>query len=132
MGCQSSPSRDFDKVSPGMTKSDVLGIMGSPSWTLRWKGLDRWNYTFYHEDNLVQKELHFDSGKVAYKGDPILPLVSAEDQDRQNDEANKEVAAREKAEALLNRQQILQLDQNTQSEAANSEVRYVPRFVPLE
>lgn len=130
--CQSSPSRDFDKVSQGMTKGDVLEIMGSPSWTLRWKGMDRWNYSFYQDESLIQKELHFNAGKVQYKGDPLVPLISAEDQDRINEDSNKEVAAREKDEALKNRQQILILDQNTQSEAAQGEIRYVPRFIPLE
>lgn len=132
ISCQSSPIRDFESVNEGMDKQSVLNIMGSPSWTLRWRGLDRWNYTFFENDQWTQKEVHFQNGKTVYKGEPPTPLVSAEEQDRINLQANLELAAKEKQDLETNRQQILVIDKSMQPETSNSEIRYVPRFVPLE
>ena len=90
---------DFNKdVKIGMLKTEVIAELGSPFTSRRWHGRDRWIYHFYKKDGdivkKITKELHFENGVVVYKGDPIKPKVSAEEQDEMN---LQEVLADQKA-----------------------------------
>lgn len=92
IGCQTTRHKEFSKVQDGMDKGQVLETVGNPTRTQRWHGKDRWIYVLYPDKMHADvKEIHFQNGTVIYKGDPIPPAVSAEDQDRRNEEANREL-----------------------------------------
>jgi hypothetical protein len=86
--CQSQPIKDFEKVSLGQDKSDVIETIGGPSWKDRRQGFDRWTYIIYQDGIRLEKEIRFLDGIVAYKGEPIPPFISAEEQDAINAEKN--------------------------------------------
>ena len=64
-----------------MDKSEVIELVGTPQFSNRWKGLDRWKYVFYENNNKVEKEIQFDNGNVVYVGEILQPAISAEEQD---------------------------------------------------
>jgi outer membrane protein assembly factor BamE len=72
-GCQSYPLKEFETITPGMEKNDVLGKIGSPSTSLRFHDKDRWIYVFYDEKFRFVKEVHFLEGNVVYIGDKWEP-----------------------------------------------------------
>lgn len=98
--CQTSRFKEFETVRGGMSKSDVIELVGGPQRTQRWHGRDRWEYRFYgtSEGELI-REVHFENGKSTYVGPAIKPAVSAEEQDRRNETYNREAEAAE-VEAL--------------------------------
>lgn len=87
--CQSSPIKDFEKVTLGHDKSDVIEFVGGPSWADRKDGFDRWTYIIYQDGVRLEREVRFLSGTVAYIGEPIKPFVTAEEQDVYNAEKNR-------------------------------------------
>lgn len=83
--CQTPRHKEFESIHGGMSKSEVLAIMGGPNRTQRWHGRDRWVYLLYgHPDGDVAREVHFENGKSTYVGAAIKPAVSADEQDRLN------------------------------------------------
>lgn len=85
-GCQSSPLKSFESIKVGMDKSTVVESAGGPTVTRRWKGKDRWIYRFHDSAPEVPevREVHFEEGRVVYVGKEVIPVVSAEEQDRMN------------------------------------------------
>jgi outer membrane protein assembly factor BamE (lipoprotein component of BamABCDE complex) len=96
--------KEFESVHGGMSKSEVIEIVGGPQRTQRWHGRDRWEYRFYNtREGDVIREVHFEDGKSTYVGSAIKPAISADEQDRINDvyngradSADAETAARAK------------------------------------
>ena len=68
-GCATPLPRALDKVEMGMAKDEVLEIAGNPRRTRRWKGKDEWTYVYYVDNQEKHTEIHFDQGKVVFKGD---------------------------------------------------------------
>lgn len=128
--CQMSPVRQFSKLQVGMEKDQVLAVMGSPQKTLRRAGQDRWSYVFYDEDNKkVQKEVRFENGFAIHVGEPLLPAISAEEQDSKNEILNQ---AQEQL-ALENKNRSLSAPQDLEEEVkGHNEIRYVPVFTPVQ
>ena len=119
----------FERVQVGMEKNDVLNLMDSPQRTQRWHGMDRWTYIFYTDDTRYEKEVHFADGKANYVGEVYKPTVSAEEQDRINEESNREIEAlaqtrREEAKKAFT-------DYESESQGSN-EIRYVPEYRPVQ
>lgn len=88
LGCQSEPINDFNKVSLGHDKSDVLEVVGGPSWKDRRNGMDRWTYIIYQDGVRLERQVQFLDGIVTYSGEPIQPFLSAEEQDYLNAQKN--------------------------------------------
>jgi outer membrane protein assembly factor BamE (lipoprotein component of BamABCDE complex) len=57
VACQTNQLRAYERVQTGMDKHQVLEIMGSPTNSARWNGLDRWRYRFFHDEQPHSKEL---------------------------------------------------------------------------
>lgn len=130
LGCQTGTGADFAKLKPGMEKSEVLEIMGSPDRTQRWRGMDRWTYGLYESQGVrSEKEIHFDQGKATYLGDRVPPEVTAEDQDSRNEVANREVEERVKK----NRDEASRNLEKYETEVRGTdETSYVPQFEPVQ
>ncbi len=92
--CQTTV-KDFGEVKEGMRKYDVLEIVGGPNSSTRWKGRDRWTYRFIDRDSEEVREVVFKEGRVIYAGEQVPPRVTAEDQDKINEESNRAAALRE-------------------------------------
>ena len=81
--CSSKDRRknEYRKITMGMSKSEVLDTAGTPDWSDRRQGHDRWIYYL----NPIRKEqerlVYFKDGVVVYKGDRIKPQLSAEEMD---------------------------------------------------
>lgn len=79
---------DFQKVELGMEKTEVIALLGSPWTSRRWEEQDRWTYRFHEKKgnvvSTVLQEILFKDGKVAYKGAPLAPKITAEEQDKIN------------------------------------------------
>lgn len=94
VGCQTSRLKEFETVRGGMSKSEVIELVGGPQRAQRWHGRDRWEYRFYNTvDGDVIREVHFEDGKSTYVGAAIKPAVSADDQDRLNEAYNHKANA---------------------------------------
>lgn len=128
--CQMSSVRQFSKIQVGMEKDQVLAIMGSPQKTLRRAGQDRWSYSFYDDDNnKVQKEVRFENGFAIHVGDPILPEVSAAEQDAKNEAFNQ---AQDQL-VLESKRKSTSAPQDLEEEVKGyNEIRYVPIFTPVQ
>jgi len=93
-GCQSSRLREFETVHGGMSKSEVIEVVGGPQRAQRWHGRDRWEYRFYStSEGDIVREVHFENGKSTYVGAAIKPAVSADEQDRLNEVYNHKADA---------------------------------------
>ena len=90
-GCQTSRIKNFDKVTLGQTKGEVVELAGSPLRTERVSGHDRWTYFFEQPGGPIEQVLIFENNKVSYKGVPPKPFISAEEQDRINQQKNIEL-----------------------------------------
>ncbi len=90
VSCQSAPSllKDFDNVPLGAEKIDVLEKIGNPTFFDRKLGQDRWTYQIYEDNIKHEKVVYFLDGFVTYRGEPIPPFISAEEQDNINYEKN--------------------------------------------
>lgn len=121
---------DFQKLKPGMEKSQVLDIVGPPQRTQRWRGLDRWTYIFYENEGREEREVHFDEGRASYIGAKYVPPVSAEQQDVINEASNREVEER----VRRNREEAARQLENYEGEIRGTESNpgYVPTFDPVQ
>ena len=130
-GCQTARWRDFDKIKTGMNKAEVLDLVGGPDRTRRWQGKDRWTYVFKKPTGESIEDVHFEEGKVVYSGAPPVPKISAEEQDRLNEETNVREDARVRAETEADRQAVRARAEKMESEAEDAAV---PRhyFEPIQ
>lgn len=64
--CSHNPYQDFQQISVGMDKSEVLDKVGSPLRSKFQSGKNIWTYRFYSKDekSLVYKDVILDSDKV--------------------------------------------------------------------
>ena len=62
--CSTPTHVAFERVQLGHEKADVLELIGSPQRTRRWKGKDEWTYVFYSGQQVVEKAVKFEDGKV--------------------------------------------------------------------
>lgn len=124
-----SPQKRFEKIQVGMEKDQVLEIMESPQNTRRDHSVDRWTYIYYDHDLRVEKEVQFSEGKTIYAGDHPKPAVSADEQDKLNDEANKAVDQQIAAKHQENQNNY---DKYEDDAKGSSEIRYVPQFTPVQ
>ena len=60
--------QEFESIKKGMTKSEVLGAAGSPHWSDRKDGQDRWLYYINPHDRNTEKIVYFENNKVIEKG----------------------------------------------------------------
>lgn len=74
-----------------MEKHDVLELLGDPQRKRRIQGTDKWVYIFYDKAMRTEREIHFVEGNVTYRGEPVKPTVSAEEQDRIQAASNLEL-----------------------------------------
>lgn len=83
MSCQLWISRqdEFDSVQVGMTKPEVIEALGSPSWSDRKNGEDRWIYFLAPHDRSSEKLVYFKKGVVSRKGLRDKPTLTAEELD---------------------------------------------------
>lgn len=129
--CQTSPLKQFQAVTPGMEKADVLEIMGSPDRMERFHGKDRWTYIFYDHHIRFEKEVQFFEGNATYVGDIWQPPTeqSAYVVDQKHEVENKatdERIAKEKAE---NRAAYSKYEDEVRGQ---QKVLYVPQFEPIQ
>ena len=91
VACQTTPPsklKEFDEVHLGAEKIDVLEKIGNPTFFDRKLGQDRWTYQMYEDNIRHEKVIYFLDGFVTYRGEPIPPFISAEEQDDINYEKN--------------------------------------------
>ena len=86
--CESAPLKQFEKVNLGHDKSDVLEIMGGPTYSARRNGMDRWTYVIYQDGIRLERQIEFLDGIALYKGNPKEPFITADEQDQLNAEKN--------------------------------------------
>jgi len=60
--------QEFKSIKKGMTKSQVLGMAGSPHWSDRKSGRDRWFYYMNPHDRNTERVVYFKNNKVVEKG----------------------------------------------------------------
>ena len=109
--CQSSRVKEFEQVHSGMSKSEVLSAIGGPVRTQRWHGRDRWEYRMYGSLNgeaakEIVREVHFEDGKATYVGNAIKPAISADEQDRLNENYSRDADARDREDVANSREGI--------------------------
>lgn len=128
--CQTSMLKQFEEVTPGMEKEDVLDIMGSPTQTQRFHGKDRWTYVFYDKRIKFVKEVQFFEGNAVYVGDIWQPPVekNAVAMDSFNDRKNREIDEQIAREVESHRQSYSEFEKKSKGE---DKVRYVPAFEPV-
>lgn len=87
--CQTPAKTSFESLQVGMDKATVVEAAGSPTKTGRWRGKDRWIYEFTDKSGVtVVREITFEEGRAIYIGPRQAPNVSADEQDRRNEEFN--------------------------------------------
>jgi outer membrane protein assembly factor BamE len=130
IGCQSNPKIQFEKISEGMEKNEVLGLMGPPSASFRFSGRDRWIYRFYDRDQKFVKEVHFSEGKAVYVGEEFqAPLeFQAATVDLANEKRELELAEAEAKHRDSLKQSYKEYQQRSKLE---DKVRYLPYFKPI-
>lgn len=130
LGCQTSMTKQFSKLKPGMEKDDVLDVMGSPSQTQRMHGKDRWTYVFYEDRIRFEKEIQFFDGNAIYIGEIWQPAVdkSAVAMDTANEIRNRSLDEEMQKDIVKNRRAYEDYENHTKG---TDKVRYVPRFVPV-
>lgn len=96
--CQTSRLKDFDRLILGQEKDMVLQTLGGPTYRERIQGQDRWTYIIYESDIRHEKVIYFLDGFITYKGLPIPPVISAEEQDDINTEKNIQLALKDQLE----------------------------------
>src|ERR1017187_10542881 len=88
--CQSVPLKSFDEIHVGMTKDEVIELVGSPKRSEYKDGKDKWAYVFYAnpEANKAElKQVTFQSGHVISVGEDVEEIkrikeISDSDQKR--------------------------------------------------
>ncbi|MNL36026.1 Outer membrane protein assembly factor BamE [compost metagenome] len=129
--CQTSMVRQFDQVTLGMEKDDVLNLMGSPQRNQRYKGKDKWTYIFYDKRIRHEKEVQFFEGNAVYVGNISQPAPdqTAEAVDARNAAADKAIEESMIKEVQANRKAYDSYQAETKGE---DKVRYVPQFEPIQ
>ena len=81
MSCQlwSTRQDEFNQVHVGMTKPEVIKVLGSPSWSDRKDNEDRWIYFLDSHDRTSERLVYFKQGLVSRKGLRDKPSLSAEE-----------------------------------------------------
>jgi outer membrane protein assembly factor BamE (lipoprotein component of BamABCDE complex) len=78
-GCAHDEKSAVNKIQMGMTKSEVLELVGNPNHTSRRLNNDVWLYVYDSGDNGGKTEIYFQEGKVTYIGAPhedVAPSTS--------------------------------------------------------
>lgn len=130
-GCQTNMLKQFDKITPGMEKDDVLEMMGSPTTSLRFHGKDRWIYVFYEDKLRFEKEIHFFENNVTYKGERWEP--SPENQASKIDSKNEKEAleiSKQNAQRDLDNKNAY--DDYLRRVQKTDRVNYMPTFEPVQ
>lgn len=129
--CQTSMLKQFNEISPGMEKDDVLDLMGSPNQAQRFHGKDKWTYVFYDKRIRFEKEIQFFEGNAIYVGEITQPPVeqSAIAVDARNESTNKALNEMMMKETTANRKAYDAYEAQTRGE---DKVRYIPQFEPLQ
>jgi outer membrane protein assembly factor BamE (lipoprotein component of BamABCDE complex) len=117
LACQTSRAKEVQGIHVGMAKDQVLEAAGNPTRTDRKSGQDRWMYVIPEETQDAVTEVRFTEGRVTYVGAPLLPKISAEEQDKLNEDSTAQIARRRALEALK--------DDEPQAKSQ-------PQFVPLD
>ena len=95
--CQTPRYKEFEHVRNGMTKAEVIEVVGGPSTKLRRQGVDRWTYIFENHPGGEQiREVHFVDGKSTYVGTQIKSFVSPEVQDKINETKSRVLDEKER------------------------------------
>ncbi len=76
-GCASTSMNNLSKVMPGMTKHDVLQLLGNPTRTTRALNQDRWEYSPNQISNKGSTYLFFDQGTLTHIDDKPMPRKPA-------------------------------------------------------
>jgi outer membrane protein assembly factor BamE len=123
--------KQFNEISPGMEKDDVLDLMGSPNQAQRFHGKDKWTYVFYDKRIRFEKEIQFFEGNAIYVGEITQPPVeqSAIAVDARNESTNKALNEMMMKETTANRKAYDAYEAQTRGE---DKVRYIPQFEPLQ
>lgn len=131
MSCQTNMLKQFENLTPGMEKAQVLEEMGNPTTTTRMHNRDRWIYVFYEDKIRFEKEVHFLDGTAIYIGNKWEP--SAEKQaaliDQQNSQKEVELAQQEKSEKIEKNQAFEDYEKKMKLQDG---VRYLPVFTPVQ
>ncbi len=126
--CQTNMLKEYQSITPGMEKDDVLAKMGSPQRTQRFHGKDRWTYVFYEDRIRYEKEVQFFEGNAVYVGDPWQPEASAAQVDAKNEASNKAI----EDDVVKKYQDNPKAYSNYENEVRGMDkVRYVPDFKPV-
>lgn len=93
VGCASPhpPDDEFNKISLGMLKSEVLDVAGTPRWTDRHKGQDVWIYLMKPNDRSSEQLVYFEDGKVVQKGTRNTPALTADEMDSIKNDSGKPI-----------------------------------------
>ncbi|MGZ5279918.1 MAG: outer membrane protein assembly factor BamE domain-containing protein [Pseudobdellovibrionaceae bacterium] len=129
MGCATNMHEQFQRLKVGMEKDEVLSLMSSPQRTQRWRGMDRWTYIFYEEDQRLEKEVHFADGRASYLGEHPKPVVTAEERDAQNESSNKELEALYATQKQEARKAFLDYESHMRGQ---DNIRFVPQYTPVQ
>ncbi|MCB0342195.1 MAG: outer membrane protein assembly factor BamE [Pseudobdellovibrionaceae bacterium] len=78
-GCASSSYSQIRKVKPGMDKTAVLDLLGSPNQTRRRAGHDIWTYIYYDDEVRKGADVFFSEGKVNKIADAKLNISEEDD-----------------------------------------------------
>ena len=131
IGCQTNTLKEFEKITPGMEKDDVLSYIGSPSTSLRLHGRDRWIYVFYTDRIRFEKEVHFFEGGVIYVGEkweaPGDKSAYAIDQEHAKQDQDLD---RQREADMENRQHSY--ENFVRATEDRERVRYMPEFTPVQ
>lgn len=129
-GCQTHLLKEFQTITPGMEKDDVLGKMGSPSTSMRFHNKDRWIYVFYDDKIKLEKEVHFFEGNVVYIGEKWEPPYEKQASvvDANNQRQDEALRRQTEQEAKVRRDSFEEFTRQTRPQ---DRVRYLPEFTPI-
>ena len=133
-GCQASMVRSFERLHPGMDKSQVLDLVGNPDTTTRLHGQDRWLYNFYEDSIKFEKEIHFLDGVLIYSGNGWSPEPekSAAAVDKKVQQIEQTFQAEDKEREEQKKLNAEEFRKYQDSRVSDKKVRYVPKFVELK
>ena len=109
--CVTPMAQRLEGVYVGMLKDEVLETAGSPTTFARYKGRDRWIYRIPQGSNIKVTEIQFENGKAVYVGGPVVPVLSADEQDKYNQMYN-ERAEKTEAEVIKKRKKKSHPEEN--------------------
>lgn len=128
VSCATRAVDDFAKLKTGMEKSEVLEIVGDPTYKVRRKGQDRWTWVYYDQNLKQQSEVHFDEGKAVYVGAKPSPEVSADQQDAANELANLELEKKYRSDREAARDNLRNYEEANSPTGADS---VAPTYEPV-